>query len=446
MKKRALKAALFVLIFCILFSIANVFVVRVEPYGHKIITEFYDQPQNSLDGVYIGASTGFIYWNSLFAWNKYGICVYPYSCNVNPFYSTEYIIKEARKTQPNATFIVNLNSLSDGELDASHMYNILNSMPPSRNKLELIDHLCDVSGREGTERIEFYLPFLQFHNRWAQFFTDNKIVVRPNGYKGASDYPDYLYNSIDVSENYTEPALLDKLSENLTYSTDKLLNYCKEENVKVLFVDIPQAKDDEYEVNRIETLASYISSKGFSVLNLNGVADEKFNLDLTKDYYDDSHVNIHGSLKYTYYLSEYLIENYGFEDKRSDETYAHWNTSYESYMKMASAHMLDIELDYEHRDFTIDEPVLQVENKNNSVEVTWNQIKNVDGYLIYRKNSESSSWNQIAEASATADALTYTDTSPAEGEKFYYTVVPFVTRNGVNYYGDFNYLGVSTEP
>lgn len=443
MKKRSIRIIVFILIFCVLFSIASISVVKVDSIGRRMITEFYLQPKNSLDGVYIGASTVFTSWNSLFAWGKYGISVYPYCCNTTPYYTTEFLIKEARKTQPDATFIVNLNSITHGEIDVSHMYNIINAMPMSLTKLELITYMREMGGHTGIESLEYYFPFVRFHSRWSEFYTGTKLVAWPTGYKGASVKIEYLNDSVDISSDYVLPDESVELYEKLIYSTDRLLEYCENEDVKILFVAVPQARED---INHIDTLASYISSKGYDVLNLIETADEEFNLDTTKDFFDKHHLNIHGSIKYTDYLSKYLIENYGFEDKRDDEDYREWNTAYEKYMaEIASVNVLDIELDYDYRDFDIEEPTVKVKAVDNTAEITWDSVKNVDGYKVYKKGGDSTAWTCISEISAKSDDLKYTDSEISKDNTYYYTVVPFDTVDGFDYYGDFNYSGVSLE-
>ncbi len=443
MKKTVFKAIIFTLIFCILISFVSYAINLVDKQGYKIIREFYEQRENSLDAVYIGSSNCFTFWNPVFAWNDYGITVYPYSCNANPIYSTKYLIEETRKTQSDATFIVNLNSLTDGELDQLHMHNIISSLPFSRTKLELIDHLCDIGDYEGLDRAEFYFPFIRFHSRWPYFNNGTQLSSRLNGHKGAVSYAYYTNTSTDVSDLYVAPTGTIELSEKLIYSTDLLLDYCDEENIEVLFIVVPQARGSEYDMNRMETLDNYISERGYTVLNFSENFEEEMNIDMTKDYFNGPHTNIHGSIKYTRYLSEYLIDNYGFEDKRQDEAYADWHTAYASYMETACAYTLDIEFDYEHRMFSLEEPEFEVKAYNNSSYITYTTVDKADGYLIYSKSGLDSPWECIADVSAENDSNEYIHQGISDEITYYYTVVPYTIQNGERFYGDFNYTGLT---
>lgn len=52
---------------------------------------------------------------------------------------------------------------------------------------------------------------------------------------------------------------------------------------------------------------------------------DEIKLDLSIDYYDESHVNYGGAKKITSFLIDYLKENYTLEDHRSDRKYDLWN-------------------------------------------------------------------------------------------------------------------------
>ena len=49
-------------------------------------------------------------------------------------------------------------------------------------------------------------------------------------------------------------------------------------------------------------------------------------LDLKTDFYNPGHLNFYGATKFTSIFADYLIENYGLEDKRNQEhVKEHWD-------------------------------------------------------------------------------------------------------------------------
>lgn len=432
------KVIIFLLIFVIGISYITDLFLKHDSMGYQNIKSFYQEHENTLDAVYIGSSNCFVFWNSLAAWEEYGITVFPYACNANLFYSTEYIIKEARKTQPDALYIVNINSLSEGSVSVPQIRNLIDCMPFSMNKLELIKHLSDIGDYSLKDRMEFYLPILRYHSRWSELAGDTSAPAL-NGYKGASTYPPYLARTTDISEKYILTDKEAELSKDLISSTESLLAYCEKEKVKVLFVTVPQVKPKEKQLAQYNALNSFLEERGYDVLDLSKRLDE-MDISLSTDFYNEAHTNIHGSLKFTYYLSEYLTDNYDFDDKREFPAYAAWNTAYERYSKVLSAYTLDFEWDKGTMTDKLDAPELSWEPGEKDGLLSWTEVDGAQGYLIYKKEGETLPWQTIAET----DVLSYSAELPKEGESHFYTVVPYYEENGVRYYGDFSYGGVQT--
>lgn len=434
--KITLKTTIFILVFAITLTAITGVLVTVDNMGYQNIAGFYEEPNNSLDAVYIGSSNCFVFWNSLLAWEEYGISVYPYACNSNLFYSTEYLIKEAKKTQPDALFIVNINSLTDGEVNIQQFRNLIDCMPFSLNKLALINHLADIGDYSFSERLEFYFPIIRYHTRWTEISTSD-FSSEYNGLKGASTFETYLKTSNDVTSTYVTTDAKANLSDKLVSSTESLLDYCDEENVNVLFVTVPQSRGNEYDMSRYNAVNAMIEERGYTVLDLTERIGE-MDIDMATDYYNGGHTNIHGSIKLTYFLSEYLIEHYGFTDKRNNDDYSSWNRSYEEYADIIAPYILDFETDSGVRTDLLEAPTLEFEKNNADGILSWNSIAEADGYIVYLKTSSDSAWERLAETTE----VNYTVLLPKEEETHYYTVVPFLEDNGCKYYGDYFYEGI----
>ncbi|MEE1026249.1 MAG: hypothetical protein U0L55_04515 [Acutalibacteraceae bacterium] len=432
--KILIKSIIFTVIFALILSTVNHTLVKVDDTGYQNISGFYEEPDDTLDAVYVGSSNCFVFWNSLLAWKEYGISVYPYACNSNLFFSTEYLIKEARKTQPNATFIVNINSLNEGEVNLQQMRNLIDNMPFSLNKLALIHHMSNVGDYSFEDRLEFYFPNIRYHSRWSEV-TSEDLDMELNGFKGASVYKPYLTISEDVSLSYNTTNEEIALSEKIISSTEGLLDYCDKENVKVLFVTVPQAKS-ENEMSRYNALNTMIEGRGYPVLNLNDHMDE-MGIDIETDFYNRKHTNIHGSVKFTKYLSEYLIENYNFTDKRKNPDYISWNEAYDEYQGEIASYTLDLERDFELRANDLESPVIRRYKFTDYASIRWDAVQGAKGYAIYKKAEKTGAWERIL----TTSDLQCEVSIPSTGNVDYYTIVPFYTKNGETYYGDFLYGG-----
>lgn len=429
--KRVIKAVVFVLCFVLLLgAVSELFVMHTEP-GYQNIRGFYKQKKNSLDAIYIGSSNCFTYWNSAVGWSEYGIAVYPYAANKLLFEGTEYIIRDCRKTQPDAKFIVNINTLMGETMEMDEIHYTTTSMPYSMNRLRLVSHLCRIGGFGFWESLEYYFPIIRFHGNYQELLP-SRLLYKNDGFKGASTGEPYLRIVTDVSGVYSNSDAVSELPEHLTASVNSLLDYCDQSNVEVTFVTVPQARTEE-DLMLYNGVNQLLESRGYPVLNLMEKTDD-MGIDRTFDFYNTQHTNIHGSIKYTHYMARYLIETYGFTDKREDENYSDWNEMAPRYQAQVANRVLDIEYDITHRDFELAAP----ENLQLADGVlTWDASEGAEYYRVYKKTSAQNAWTLAA------DQLTQTEfVDEAYAETDIYTVVPVKLADGEAYYGSFLYTGI----
>lgn len=437
--KKLIKGIAFCLLFVILFAGASRILTSPGDYrNYQWIAGFYEEPDDSLDAVYVSSSTAYAYWNSLVAWDQYGIAVYPYTSNSQHFITTEYLIREIRKTQPDALFIVNTNTIDNGRMSVEKFHHLLDYMPLSLNKLQLTHYLVKTAGLDWESALELYVPLYRYHDRWSDLrVTDLKYRV--DGLKGASAYNTYLKTITDVSDTYTYVDGREPLVEYISEAAVSLMDYCEKENVRILFVTVPRV-ETEQRVKELNELNAMLEARGFDTLNLLE-QPELCGLDLKQDFYNKGHTNVHGSIKYTKYLAEYLIAHYGFTNKHGDETYASWDAGYQKYEDTLVKHILDLERDPDHRTLRLEVPAnLTASVSAGSVDLFWEAVEGAQGYAIYRK-ADKSSWERLA----TTSELSFADTSVETAADYYYTVVPYLTEDGEVFYGKFDYLGICVQ-
>ncbi len=443
MKRSILKIIAFTGIFILLFAaMTAVFSNHPDFRIAQSIRAFYDEPAGSLQGVYIGSSNCYAFWNALVAWKNHGLTVFPYSCASMPIYATEYVIREARKTQPDAVYIVNVNSVDYDDLDITHIYHIMSYMPESDLKAELRDHLCDLLGLTRSERMELYFPWIRMRQYWTEYL-DEGILPRVDGLKGASYYDNFLSRTFDLTRRYKITEKRTPISDNQRACLEHLMDYCEAEGVKVLFVSVPRGERSAESLGRINTACDLIRARGHDLLYLTDQADA-VHLDLSQDYYEIKHTNIHGSIKFTNYLSEYLIKTYGLEDRRGDPAYASWDAGLARYLEIIAPYVLDFELALGNRDFSLAAPrsVKVAPAEAGRAEITWKPVKGAEVYCVYRKAGAKGAWERVGESEACA----LVDDDLADGAAYRYTVVPARRAGPGLMYGNFSTFGRSLTP
>ncbi len=437
-KKLILKTAAFVLAFFTLLSIVSQVLVSHDDYrNYQWIAGFYEEREDSLDAVYIGGSNVYSFWAAPLAWEKYGITVYPFACNSQPLAAAEYLIKEARKTQPDALFLVSINGI--GEITEQKIHYLADYFPMSANKATMIRNLSEMGGFSVAESLEFYFPLLRYHSRWNSL-TAEDFNYTNNGLKGGSVYSAYLQNIKDVSSSFRSTASKGELEDHDRIALEALMDYCDAEDVNVLFVTAPQIKTDEYQLAQFNTINNIISTRGYPILNMMECIDD-IGLDLTRDYYNESHTNIHGAIKTTDYLSKYLIEHYTFENKKGIADYADWDLAYELYMEEISPYAMEVEWDSSKKDNTLPAPKLEkVATVNEGLTIAWKPVEKAEGYLIYRKWEESG-WELVNNVDR--DTLSYLDENVNIGMEYTYTVMSYRWDGNEMIYGLYDIKGLN---
>ena len=437
MKNKYIRVILFLLIFSVIFSFVSKTLTAPSDYDNfQRIRGFYEEEEDTLDAIYIGSSNCFAFWNAMAAWGEYGIAVYSYASNDQPLFIAEELIKETRKTQSNAKYIININTIKEDKITEAMLHYLLDYMPFSLNKIAITNRMADKGGYTFVERLEYFVPMLRYHSRWNDL-SKKDFSYNNHGVKGTSHYKRYLYTSDDISDLYLRSENTKEVSEDIVSYVNSLLDYCDQENIEVVFVAVPQARKYVEQIEEYNMILDIIEQRGYDTVSTVSNPEE-LGLDLTKDFYDKYHTNIHGSLKFTEYLASYLVERFQFEDKRNHDAYKSWDAGYEKYLKYATAGALDIEFDLDKRNFDLLAVNDVTVNVNDGIELKWDAIDAADGYAVYRKDEKDTLWKRVA----LIDTTSFKDSNIKSNIEYNYRVVPYQVVDNETYYGDFDYEGI----
>lgn len=443
--RNAVKVCVFIGIFVVLF-VLMMFVFSYHP-DHRIyqmIGGFYDEKEDGLHGVYIGSSDCYAFFNPIFAWKESGMAIRTYSCGSMPFSAIELIVREARKTQPDALYIINTNSVERDDLDAETIHGLISYMPGSEIREQLIEKLSDQLGYSAVDKLEFRFPWIRIREFWGNIIL-NGLRPQDDGVKGASHYSTYLNKETNISDIYMTCESCEELPDYLIESANNLLDYLEKENVKVLFVNVPRAEIDEGTMGRINSMNDLIENRGFSVLRLQEQWDD-IGLSLSNDYYNRKHTNIHGAIKFTSYLTDYIQANYDISGLPVTVDEESWNQAAETYAAMVKTYVPDFELDVKARDYSLEAPMnltaIREEKDGAQGYLQWEAVSGAEGYIIYRKTGNDGAWERVSDMQSETRFSIF---GIQKGSRYFYTVVPVYEENGKMFYGNFSYKGIRVE-
>ena len=308
----------FIVIFLILWN--NVF--SVLWINKNAISEFYEEPKNSLDIVYIGSSNVYAYFNSTLAYNKYGFKTGIFAVDMMPFMTYKFAIEESSKMQDPKLYVIDLATL------AGDFRRTIDSLKFSKTRFDLIKTMYKYKENlkfEINDINNFYLSYLMYHNKWKEI-KENAFSQNKNLFKG------YLLSPAQTkSEKVDEYVWNKEKQDQLNYNKEilkDLLEYLNKNKINALFT-IPVRRYPLQHIQYLNSAVDIIEQSGYKVINFNKIDD--LNIDFDKDLYNSAHLNVYGATKYTLYFSKYLKDNYNLKDHRKNEKDSSWLNEYERF-------------------------------------------------------------------------------------------------------------------
>ena len=438
-----LRTIAFLLVFAVLFFVVG------SAFGVRQYAVFMrsrgiaKEKRGSLDGIYIGASNVHCFWQPLFGWNEYGISVYNYAFSAMPVGAVRSLIEALRQRQPDALYIVNLNQFRNEKNTETvnlvpKLHSCVDYFPVSIARARLISGLADAFELSQAEQLELHFPIIAFHSDW------NKLKKWAMGaevvdYKGSGTAKVFLGGRSDLSGKYNYVDKRMSVDKAETAVLDDLLDYADRSGTRLLFVKVPQAiaRGKQSYLNLLE---DRVRERGFPCLDLLEGLDQT-GIDLRWDFFNSTHTNVHGSLKFSRALSKYLVENYGFADKRGAPGWESWDEAAGRYAGITGGYLLPVEWTHTLQK-DIDAPVIDAAVVQDSgITVSWSASGEADGYQIYRKDSRTGDqWALVGETDAQTLSWRDDNLPPA---KYTYTVIAYRGTGDELSFGSFDAKGVS---
>jgi len=333
--KRLLRVIIFLIIFAVMFyNVHGVLGIRSTNGSVERINTFYEQPENSLDVVFVGASGLYRYWSTVNAWHDNGITSYLWSTPAQPATAAKYIMIDVLKTQSPKLFVIDARLFRGSlrEISEGHIRHVTDNMPYSQNRIDAIDAMLDNSKlSESANRWEYYyFGFSLYHSRWEEGLSPRDFTEKQSKTQGTLvDRHTFRVTKLEALSEPTDATA--PVEPGMKEILDDLCSFCKDNNIPVLFITTPFNVTLEHRM-KLNDVERIVTESGLKYIDFNDYFDE-IGLDYTTDFYNDGHTNYSGMYKFTKYFSGYLTDNYTLSDYRSDPEYAYWDDAYIEYRR-----------------------------------------------------------------------------------------------------------------
>lgn len=319
-------------------------------HNRQRIKGFYEEDKNSLDIVYLGASEVYSDIAPGHAYEKNGVTSYLFATQANSILNYKSQLKNILSRQDPDLIVIELNGAVYGDEEEvtkePNLRNYADNVPLDLTKAEWIME------NGGKNTAEYLFPFIKYHGVWSdtkhkreQVYKKTIIQDQQRGYnylKGVLNETNIFRNtqrsmneSLPKSAGVTEP--LTQIEEK---GLRELLQFCKDEKLdNVVFARFPHivVRRTFSRFARSNTVGEIVKEYGFDYLNFErDIAMTK--LDENKDFYNLDHLNVYGQQKFTDFLTDYLIKNYGVTPRElTDGQKEEWETC-SDYYKAYSAY------------------------------------------------------------------------------------------------------------
>jgi hypothetical protein len=286
------------------------------------IAGFYGEEKKSLDMVYIGGSACFVYWAPLKAWEDKGIASYSFAADTIQAELYSYLVKETLKYQDPKVIVIDARAFQYRDVDQPPTEvayrNILTGTPLSLNKLLFVEGNVKKYLKE--DPLSYYFDLIKYHGASGHNSISEALSMMTNNFHHELKGFFFIPSVVKMQKYNFETNVETPVSTETTKILDDLLAYLKTTRHKILFIVSPYLETKEHKEN-FNFVERKVVAAGFDFLDANEYYNE-MNLNFDTDFYNNSHVNIFGSEKYTAFLENYLIEKYKLPNRKSNIDYA----------------------------------------------------------------------------------------------------------------------------
>lgn len=330
-RRSIVKATVFMLLVAVLLMVAGTILKPTRDassFGGPW-SAFKLQPKNTIDVMFFGTSHAFTSVDPSTIWREQGVPTFVLAGPTQRMHITRYYLAEALRTQTPKVVAIEMVALTYPEDRFDEKFHLLNVgyMPASLNRLK-----AAVLGTPWGHKTGVLFDLWAYHGRWTELKpSDFDIVHKQEGHEYLRGWIPLAGNHKEIRtkpQNTPQETALATVTPTYAYNLESLriiAQECERRDIELLLFLTPTGPPGKY---------SQALSVGFRelgrefgnvhVLDLSqpGTVRE---LDYATDFYDGGHPNHVGAEKTSRTLANYLVLEFGLEDRREQKSYATWD-------------------------------------------------------------------------------------------------------------------------
>lgn len=341
-KKQVIRCIAFVLVVCAaLLVLCDLFEQENGGNTDRCFNTYRALGKDTVDAVFIGTSGVACYWVSPLAYEEFGMTVYPLASDALPAWLYTSMIDEVLTYQSPELILLDIRPFTSGAVDREKMdanarfvLDAMDIFSLNRHKtaVKTMKTIHSVYEEAPEFDISYFLSFVKYHGKWtdAQYLVSYNLGQRMHKYGGYRLDPDFSAVVREMTPTEYDPSLVKDLNPLCEQSLYEVLDYIREQDLKVLFVDTPKVLGSK--VGPTNRVFQILEEEGFDYLTYLDIPEDgsfPLEIDFKTDFFNEGHVNYYGAEKYTHALAVYLKEHYDLPDRRNDpRVQADWDGLY----------------------------------------------------------------------------------------------------------------------
>lgn len=311
MKKFLVKALILTLIIGVLMVLATPVLKPNWNYGNscfgKTTRAYLDQPDDSIDVLFLGSSQILRDLDTVAFRDEYGIAAYTRATAVQFPAVTYYYLKEATEHHDLKVVVSDFSNLYisyDPDKYEPYLRYAFDYMPLSADKLTAVK--ATIQGSETQSTFSYIFPFLRYHSRWRELTWED--VTWPLHKQEDDAYGSILCEDVKpLTHHITTYADTPKpYDEDAAYWYGKIIELCKEKQIKLILLRLPRENwSPEMATGDLEYAEKY--NVTFYDLNSEELYT-KIGFNDQTDFMDTAHLNAAGAKRITPWLANILNE------------------------------------------------------------------------------------------------------------------------------------------
>lgn len=283
-----------ILVFAILSLIGKDILIGIKK-SYSVI----DERENSIQITCVGNSNLYSAFSPLDLWNKYGYASTVCASARQTIEESRHIMKKHFEKQSPKLVIIETDMLFE------HRPKKQNFCKKSNCIKDFLRRINPAFLKEDIENVFSTLKNNKFTHGYR--YSSKVCAIRCGNYMSKTD------SSEEISAQSTE-------------QMDRLIMLCRENNAKILFVEIPSVSSWNYE--RHNAAKKFARERNIDFVDFNLLYNE-LKLSPTQCYRDKGcHLNYDGAKAVTEYIGNYIKNSIPLKNLKSDTDYENWNEAY----------------------------------------------------------------------------------------------------------------------